>query len=147
VSAAGPDTIVIAQANEWTALPVGMAFSVTGGGTWFPGAAPQGVITYAGPLAQWLFNVRLSATNTLANTTIAKLNLSRNGGNIGAVVADLARQATQVIDNTGPHQMFTQEILTVNNGDTIQPIFTTANGDDVSLEDVLMTASFIGFND
>lgn len=125
------ETIVVTGADEWSVMPAA-AWAFTGDAPiWVDDAA--GVITYNGPLARYQVGMQLSVVNaTAANTTDIGLVGSINGANIG-LTTDLATEGRTTATLQTPEQVVAQDQISLAPGDTFQPLFRSANGDDFTL--------------
>lgn len=135
-------TIVTSGANEWSIMPVAAAFAGSAS-RWFSAGNGSGVITYNGPNGRFLVTVNLSVVNSQANLTQCGAVWSINGGFIGATTT-VGFSGTQNIDNAGVQQVTAMGIADLANGNTLQPLFRSANGDDFVLATGSMSAAYLG---
>lgn len=131
-------TIVTTGANEWSVLPAASyvlsEFSAPAlTGLWALTQAGA-LLTYSGPRQRFHVTQRLTVTNdTGANSTIIQLALSQNPADIGTT-DDLTEAGS--VDNEASQlqkQLVHDDIVRIDPGGTIQPIFRAANGNDFVL--------------
>lgn len=110
---------------------------------WFTTGNGSGVLTYNGPAARFLFTVNLSVVNSQANATQCGAVWSINGGFIGAAT-NVFFQGQQLISDSGGQQVTAMGVGDLANGNTIQPLFRSANGDDFVLQFGSISCAYLG---
>lgn len=125
-------TIVTSGADEWSIMP--------DAGWTLTGALPLweqtslGVITYHGPDRNFFLSSLFSvADSSGANTTEVGLYWTLNGAGIGATTNFSGEGRTNATTGGLTQVVFQTRIIALSDGDTLQALFRSANGDDFAI--------------
>lgn len=135
----------VSGAGEWSIMPAASVFQSLQNSWWNSGGqgSVSGVMTWNGPPARFLVNVSLSVINSQSNLTQTRAAYSLNGAFIGLTTA-LNFAGIQGISDSTTQQVFGMGTAELDTGDTIQPIFTSDNGDAFVLQRGQMTLTYLG---
>lgn len=134
--------VVVGAPLEWAAMPTSAAF-VGSAGRWFSQGSAAGVLTYNGPPARFRASFGATFLNSIADTTQVRVALSIDGADIGttnSLDASLTDELAQGVFR--PITLST--LVDLTQGQTIQPIATTDNGDDPTVHRAIFALDLVG---